>query len=142
MYSKAIVIALILALVAVIATTVYRSRAAPGLVVERILGHWRPGYHNIVDKDWLAKVDYEPLYRVSEYDVLKIKIGRGVANVLVRVKYQTGHREPREEIFTFILRKTSNGWKAERYYKGFGTPRAKPVSLEDILQESPAAPAE
>jgi len=142
MHSKAkiVVVGLTLALAAVIATAIYRSQIAPGLVVERILGYWRPGYHNIVDKDWLPEVDYEPLYRVSEYDVLKIKIRKNSASVLTRVKYQTGHRQARDEIYTFVLRKTRAGWKAERYYKGFGAPQHKATSLQDILQGSSAAP--
>lgn len=133
---KAVIIALILAVGAVIITAAYRYQAAPGIVIDRILRYWRPGYHNIVDDDWLPQVDYEPLYRVTDFKVLKIKIQKDTASVLARVKYQTGHREPRDEMCTFVLKKTRSGWKASHYSKGLTFQRKKAASLEEILQES------
>lgn len=137
-----VVIGLIIALAAVIAIAVYRSQVAPAIVVEKILKNWRPGYHDMTDGDWLPEADHEPLYRVSEYHVLKTSIQKDTASVLVRVNYQTGHREPQEEIYTFVLKKTRGGWKAWRYYKGFASTKQTAVSLQDILQQSPAAAVE
>lgn len=126
----------------VVVTTVYRSQVAPGIVVEKILKYWQPGYHNIVDDNWLAAARYQPLYRVSEYRLLKISIKKDTANVLVRIKYQTGLRQSREDIYTFVLKKTKAGWKAERYYRGFAQEKQAVTSLQDVLQQSPAVHAE